>query len=116
MVAEEARSGRCCSQSESFVHPLWTPHTHRDLGRSTGLDAPALQELKNILEAKRRHVEEEATLGAAVGGEEEAWKADARMHRLLKTDEQLVSDRNSVLLAPAAVCGLQCLPAKSVVG
>jgi len=102
-VAEEARSGRCCSQSESFVHPLWT-HTHRDLGRSTGLDAPALQELKNILEAKRRRVEEEA------------WKADARMHRLLKTDEQLVSDRNGVLLAPAAVRGLQCLPAKSVVG
>jgi hypothetical protein len=55
------------------------------------------------LEAKRRRAEEEATLGAAVSGEEEAWLADERMHKLLKTDERLASDRNGVLLAPAAV-------------
>lgn len=52
-------------------------------------------------------MEEEATLGAAVGGEEEAWAADERMHRLLKTDEQIVSDRNGILVAPAAVRALR---------
>lgn len=62
-------------------------------------------------------MEEEATLGAAVGdgdggeGEEAEWAADERMHRLLKTDEQIVSDRNGVLLAPGAVraCGKCCM-------
>jgi hypothetical protein len=59
------------------------------------LDAQTLQELKRVLETKKQRMEEGA-------GEEELWKVDGEMHRILKSDEQLVHDRNSVLLTPTA--------------
>lgn len=65
------------------------------MSRSTGLDAQTLQELKRVLKTKKQRMEEGA-------GEEALWKVDGEMHRILKSDEQLVNDRNSVLLTPTA--------------
>lgn len=65
------------------------------MSRTTGLDAQTLLELKRVLETKKQRMEEGA-------GEEELWKVDGEMHRILKSDEQLVHDRNSVLLTPTA--------------
>jgi len=65
------------------------------VSRSTGLDAQTLQYLKRVLETKKQRMEEGAE-------EKELWKVDGEMHRILKSDEQLVHDRNSVLLTPTA--------------
>lgn len=65
------------------------------MSRSTGLDAQTLRELKQVLETKKKKIE-----GGA--GEEELGKVDGKMHRLLKSDERPVHDRNSVLLTPTA--------------
>lgn len=69
---------------------------YRDVSRSTGIDGQTLQELKEVLATKKQRLEEGA-------GEEELWKADEAMHRILKAGEQRVNDRNSVLLTPNAV-------------
>ena len=44
-----------------------------------------------------------AAAAAAVRYDPELGKLDEEMHRVLKSNEQLVNDRNSVLLTPAAV-------------
>jgi len=74
----------------SLISPLC-----REVSRSTGLDAQALGELRALLETKRRRLEEGAK-------EEELFKVDEEMHRILKADEQLLNDRNTALLTPTA--------------
>ncbi len=105
-----ARRGLCCKiiESESHceltvkvnltVNSLWAFFCYlfdRDVSRSTGLDAQTLRELKLVLETKKQRME-----GGA--GEEELGKVDGEMHRILKSDERPVHDRNSVLLTPTA--------------
>lgn len=62
-----------------------------------------MADLEQVLEAKQRRRRALKEGGQAGPFDAELGKLDEEMHRVLKSNELLVNDRNSVLLTPAAV-------------
>eukprot|EP00624_Nannochloropsis_granulata_P004315 evm.model.NODE_31567_length_81678_cov_30.212677.9 len=82
-------------KQQSFVSKLDFDNLLKYLRGETATSKQTLRELKLVLETKKQRME-----GGA--GEEELGKVDGEMHRILKSDERPVHDRNSVLLTPTA--------------